>query len=156
PSTNEIVNRQNPFVPSHKSEPQQFLTIVAPCPAVRGGTAAVDRIASAHHNAGFGRSLVGWRGRRSAISNQAIWLSVQRCRAGSTASGLSRVAMLTSTSLGLSVARQVRGVPQLPQKCRSALADELYATGSPDVTAKPVSGAVSQATTGALWARWHI
>ena len=60
--------------------------------------------------------------------------------------------MLTSTSRGLSVARQVRGVPQLSQKWRSAFAEERYAIGSPAVTVKAVIATVSQATAGAPWA----
>src|ERR1700732_1119931 len=75
------------------------------------------------HGTGLGRSFVGYRGRWSALSNQAIRLSVQTCIVGAMASGLSRLPMLRSTSLGLSASRHVSGVPQLPQKWRNALAE---------------------------------
>jgi len=64
--------------------------------------------------------------------------------------------MLTSTCCGLAAARQVKGVPQAPQKWRNALAEERYAVGFPADTSKAASGTVSHAMTGAPCARWHI
>src|SRR4029077_5812305 len=92
------------------------------------------------HGTALGRSFVGYRGRWSALSNQAIRLSVQTCIVGAMASGLSRLAMLRSTSRGLSASRHVSGVPQLPQKWRNAFAEERYATGVPLVTPQGATG----------------